>query len=125
MTDYRNILRLHSQGHSQRSMERELNCSRHTISEVLVQAATAGLTWPLEDDVTNEDIQAILFPGKYAYTTPVHRAGLCLYAPRAGEKRCDADASVGRVLRQGSQRGRRSVFVHPVLREVPSLGTGD
>ena len=70
MTDYRNILRLHSQGHSQRSMERELNCSRHTISEVLVQAATAGLTWPLEDDVTNEDIQETLFPGRYAYASP-------------------------------------------------------
>lgn len=49
MTDYRSILRLHSQGHSQRSMERELNCSRHTISEILVQAAAAGLKWPLED----------------------------------------------------------------------------
>ena len=70
MTDYRNILRLHSQGHSQRSMERELNCSRHTISEVLVQAAAAGLNWPLEDDVTNEDIQETLFPGRYAYASP-------------------------------------------------------
>lgn len=70
MTDYRSILRLHSQGHSQRSMERELNCSRHTISEALVQAAAAGLKWPLEDDVTNEDIQETLFPGRYAYASP-------------------------------------------------------
>ena len=51
-------------------MERELNCSRHTISEVLVQAAAAGLKWPLEDDVTNEDIQETLFPGRYAYASP-------------------------------------------------------
>ena len=70
MTDYRSILRLHSQGHSQRSMERELNCSRHTISEVLVQAAAIGLNWPLEDDVTNEDIRETLFPGRYAYASP-------------------------------------------------------
>ena len=70
MTDYRNILRLHSQGHSQRELERELHCSRHTISAVLVQSAAAGITWPLEDGVTNEDIQEILFPGKYAYASP-------------------------------------------------------
>ena len=70
MVDYRNILRLQSQGHSQREIERELYCSRHTISEVLIRAKSAGIAWPLEDDVTNEDIQAILFPGKYAYSSP-------------------------------------------------------
>ena len=70
MVDYRNILRLQSQGHSQREIERELYCSRHTISEVLIRAKAAGIAWPLEDDVTNEDIQAILFPGKYAYASP-------------------------------------------------------
>ena len=31
MIDYRNILRLHGEGHSQRAMERELYCSRHTM----------------------------------------------------------------------------------------------
>ena len=70
MVDYRNILRLQSQGHSQREIERELYCSRHTISEVLIRAKAAGIAWPLEDDVTNEDIQANLFPGKYAYASP-------------------------------------------------------
>ena len=70
MTDYRNILRLHSLGHSQREMERELSCSRHTISEVLVQAAAVGISWPLDDSVTNEDIQEILFPGRYAFASP-------------------------------------------------------
>ena len=70
MVDYRSILRLHSQGNSQREIEREINSSRHTISEVLVQANAAGITWPLDDDVTNEDIQDILFPGRYAYASP-------------------------------------------------------
>ena len=48
MVDYRNILRLQSQGHSQREIERELYCSRHTISEVLIRAKSAGIAWPLE-----------------------------------------------------------------------------
>jgi hypothetical protein len=48
MVDYRSILRLHSQGNSQREIEREVNSSRHTISEVLIQAEAAGITWPLD-----------------------------------------------------------------------------
>ena len=70
MVDYRSILRLHSQGNSQREIEREVNSSRHTISEVLIQAKAAGITWPLDDDVTNEDIREILFPEKYKYDSP-------------------------------------------------------
>ena len=64
MIDYRNILRLHSEGHSQRAMERELYCSRHTIADVLDKAKKAGISWPLGEDVTNEMIQELLFPGK-------------------------------------------------------------
>lgn len=70
MIDYRNILRLHSQGNSQREIERELCCSRHTISNVLIQAEAAGIAWPLDDDVTNENIQEILFPEKYKNASP-------------------------------------------------------
>ena len=50
MIDYRNILRLHSEGHSQRAMERELYCSRHTIADVLDKAKKAGISWPLGED---------------------------------------------------------------------------
>ena len=59
MVDYRSILRLYSQGNSQREIAREINNSRHTISDVLIQAKAAGITWPLDDDVTNEEIQEI------------------------------------------------------------------
>ena len=44
MVDYRSILRLHSQGNSQREIARELFCSRHTISDLLIQAMAAGIT---------------------------------------------------------------------------------
>ena len=70
MIDYRSILRLHSQGRSQREIERNINSSRHTISEVLSRAAAVGLSWPLDDDVTNEDIQEVLFPWKYVSASP-------------------------------------------------------
>ena len=62
MVDYREILRLRSLGDSIRSIARSVCSGRDTVSEVLKAAEAAGIAWPLEDDVTNEDIQAILFP---------------------------------------------------------------
>ena len=70
MANYREILRLHSLGSSQRSIAREVQSSRDTVAEVIKATAAAGIAWPLDDDVTNEDIQEILYPGKYAYASP-------------------------------------------------------
>ena len=65
MVDYKEILRLSDQGYSQRQIEASVGSSRHTISEVLETASTKGIKWPIEDDVSNEDLQNILFPEKY------------------------------------------------------------
>ena len=70
MVDYREILRLRSLGDSIRNIARSVYSGRDTVSEALRAAEAAGIAWPLEDDVTNEDIQAILFPGKYACASP-------------------------------------------------------
>ena len=70
MTDYREILRLDSLGTSQRGIAGEVQSSRNTVATVLTVASAAGVTWPLDDDVTNEMIQDILFPGRYAYASP-------------------------------------------------------
>ncbi len=69
MVDYREILRLSDQGYSQRQIETSVGSSRHTISEVLETANAKGIKWPLEDDVSNEDLQSILFPEKYVSTS--------------------------------------------------------
>ena len=70
MVDYREILRLRSLGDSIRTIARSVCSGRDTVSEVLKAAEAAGIVWPLEDDVTNEDIQAVLFSGKYAHSSP-------------------------------------------------------
>ena len=70
MANYREILRLNSLGNSQRSIAREVKSSRDTVAEAIKAAEAAGITWPLDDDITNEDIREILFPGKYAYASP-------------------------------------------------------
>lgn len=70
MTNYREILRLHSLGNSQRSIAGEVHSSRDTVADAIKAAKAASITWPLDDDVTNEDIQEILFPGKYVFASP-------------------------------------------------------
>ena len=70
MVDYREILRYQSLGYSQRQIEQTVHSSHHTVEDTLKAAHEKGITWPLEEDITNADLQEILFPGKYAYTSP-------------------------------------------------------
>lgn len=69
MIDYRDILRLHYLGRSQRSIALEVQSSRDTVAATLTAARAAGISWPV-DEITNEDVQEILFPGKYAMASP-------------------------------------------------------
>ena len=75
MVNYREILRLgNDPKNGQRSIAAALHCSRDTIREVRVAAKKAGVSWPLDDTVTNEMLKRILFPEKSTaetlYTQP-------------------------------------------------------
>ena len=65
MIDYREILRLDSLEYSRRRISSMVNSSHHTVEDTLKAAHDTGITWPLEDDVTNAELQGILFPWKY------------------------------------------------------------
>lgn len=71
MTDYRKILMLRSMGCSQREMERNKITSRETSKAVFETADRLGISWPLDDDITNADLERMLFPDKYK--------NVCLY----------------------------------------------
>ena len=81
MINYREILRLGTLKYSQRTIEAMVRCSRHTVREVLQSAKVCGISWPLSDDVTNADLERLLFPNKHKavseYTEPdysyIHR----------------------------------------------------
>ena len=62
MTEYREILRLHSQGISQRSIAESLNCSRNTVAKVLSQAKEQNISWPLKPETTDAVLDKILYP---------------------------------------------------------------
>jgi len=62
MTKYREILRLYSQGISQRSIAVSCECSRNTVAKVLLRAAELHLSWPLPEGTTDGDLSRRLFP---------------------------------------------------------------
>lgn len=64
MTNYREILRLFSQGLSIRSISSSLSCSRNTASKVIKQAEKLDIKWPLSEDMDNQRIGNLLFPSK-------------------------------------------------------------
>ena len=84
MANYREILRLHSLGTSQRSIAQQVQSSRDTVADIIKSAKAAGISWPLGDDVTNEMIQELLFPGKYALACPLGAISRPRYRQQAG-----------------------------------------
>ena len=66
MVNYKEILRLNHEGYSQRQIESSVHSSRHTVRDTLAAAEKHNLTWSLDESVTNEQIEAILFPERYS-----------------------------------------------------------
>lgn len=61
MTNYREILRLHSQGISQRSIATSCACSRNTVAKVLLRADEMNVSWPLKESITDGEIHRLFF----------------------------------------------------------------
>jgi transposase len=62
MTNYREILRLHSHRISQRSISSSLGISRNTVSNVIKRANQVGIKWPFDKPMSDKDIASLLFP---------------------------------------------------------------
>lgn len=62
MTKYREILRLHSLGFSERNIALSCPCSRNTVSKVLKRAKELDVSWPLEENQTDSVLEKTLFP---------------------------------------------------------------
>lgn len=64
MVDYREILRLHSLGKSQRTIAECTGNARSTVQEVLNLAKAKRITWPLDKEATNTDLEILLYPNR-------------------------------------------------------------
>ena len=80
MTNYREILRLNSQGLSQRSIAASCDCGKTTVQRVIARAEELSIAWPLPPNMTDERLKQLLAsPGevKSVYKEPdfdyIHR----------------------------------------------------
>ena len=66
MVDYREILRLNSLNYNNSDIAASVRSSRNTIQEVLNIARALKISWPLDDDVSNEVLEDMLYPERKA-----------------------------------------------------------
>lgn len=62
MTSYREILRLKTQGLSQRSIAASVGCARSTVERVLKRAQECNLQFPLPEKMSDADLANVLYP---------------------------------------------------------------
>lgn len=62
MTDYREILRLKSMGYSNRKIEEIVRSSHHTVKAVIELAQKHNISYPLDNDMTNADLEKLFYP---------------------------------------------------------------
>ena len=80
MTNYREILRLHSLGLNKTEIASSFQCARNTVAATQQRAANCGLQWPLPEEMSDKQLSERLFPSstsKPVYKMPdyewVHR----------------------------------------------------
>jgi len=76
---YREILRLYAQGLSQRNIAASCSNSRNTVSDVLEKAKQHALSWPFEKDMSDSELQELLFPDKNEMPGGIQRKPNCEY----------------------------------------------
>jgi len=62
MRKIRDVLRLRTVGLSKRQIAGSLNIGRTAVRDYIDRAARAGVSWPLPDGLTDEDLERLLFP---------------------------------------------------------------
>lgn len=71
MTNYREIMRLHSLGLNKTEIAARMCCSRNTAAGVIRRAETCGLSYPLPDEMSDKQLAEALFPT--ASAKPVYK----------------------------------------------------
>ncbi|KPU46356.1 hypothetical protein OXPF_00840 [Oxobacter pfennigii] len=62
MTKYREILRLHSLGFTQRNIMQSCGVAQKTVVRVLRRANELTITWPLDETITDAVLEGMMFP---------------------------------------------------------------
>ena len=70
MTNLKEILRLHYGGFSQRAIASSLCCSRDAVALCIKRAKERELKLPVAEDVTNEELRALLYNSQEGIRDP-------------------------------------------------------
>ena len=97
MVNYKKILQLASEEYTQRQIAASVAHSCNIVGGFLNVAKARNIAWPLEEAVTNEQIEAILFHERHGRRHHISGAELRLHPQRACKARCHADAALGRI----------------------------
>ena len=62
MVDYKELLRLTGMGYSLRQTAASVGHSHHTVKNVLELAEKHGVEWPIDEDVTNAELEKLFYP---------------------------------------------------------------
>jgi transcriptional regulator with XRE-family HTH domain len=81
MTKYREILRLHSLGLSQKDIAGSCNVSKKTVNKVLKAAEEKNIFWPLSDTDTDALLQEKLFPKTTKCASSRTQTSFCCCTP--------------------------------------------
>ena len=68
MTKYREIIRLRSLDFSERNIALSCSVSRNTVSKVLKKADELNISWPLDETMTDDALESLLFPKEKSAT---------------------------------------------------------
>ncbi|MEE1328199.1 MAG: IS21 family transposase, partial [Oscillospiraceae bacterium] len=112
MTNYREILRLHSLGLNKTEIATSCQCARNTVAATLQRAANCGLQWPLPEEMSDKQLSERLFPSgtskpvykmpDYAYVhKELQRSGVTLNL--LWLEYCDQCRAAGEVPYQSTQ----------------------
>src|SRR5690554_6057790 len=70
MTNYKEILRMHCAGYSQRIIAKSLQCSRDAVSLCLKRVKEREITLPIPEDVTNAELRELLLNSQQGVRNP-------------------------------------------------------
>ena len=73
MTKYREIIRLRSLDFSERNIALSCSVSRNTVSKVLKKADELNISWPLDETMTDDALESLLFPKEKSHKHWVYR----------------------------------------------------
>lgn len=117
MIKHREILRMANLGLSQRNIAESLNCSRTTVAEVLRRAREEHLTWPLPPELSDPELEQILFPHKGRASTRKEPDYEQVHTELA-KKGVTLSLFVERILRAMPLSCRNPLSVCPVLQRL-------